>query len=452
MSKQKIKIIIGLIIGIIFIIVGIAFWPKTTPNQTSQETGTNFFSNIFPFIKNVVTDTTNSLLDTLGINEEIQTEEQKSLLVKVSNFPIAGFGVFNKERFIEVPPMSPAVVSTEPIEATSTITEQIQPEAETKPIAPPTEFIPTIKYVEKATGSIFQTYADKIDERKLSPNTIPVVHEALFGKNGESTIMRYLQENNATIETFIRPLPKEILGGDLIEGFQAPGLFLPENITDLSFSSDKSQIFYLFNTQNSAIGIITDYLGINKTQVFNSPFTEWLSQWPNERMITITTKPSYNVPGYMYAIDPAKKDLNKIIGNINGLTTLTSPNGQLVLYSNNNLALYMYEIGTGNSQPLGIQTLAEKCVWTKASDAIYCAVPKYIPTGNYPDSWYMGEISFNDNVWFIDINSGNTTMVLDVIRAGNEEELDIIKLDTDENQDYLFFMNKKDSYLWELDL
>lgn len=457
MQKRKIIIVIGIILGILLIVWGftILFKPTTTSQTGETTTGTNFFTNLFPFI-NTISNTTNKVLDILGIGNETPTEEPISLLQKVSNLPVAGFGVFNKERFIEIPEMSPAVVqSTEnpsnlPL---SGETGNLVPPAKgdlggLKPVTPPTETALVLKYTEKATGNVYQTYVDQIDERKISSNTIPIVHESFFAGNGESVIMRYLQGTNI-IETFIKNLPKEILGGDTIENLQNPGVFLPENITNMSISPDGSQIFYLFNTQGNSIGVTALSDGNIKTQVFVSPFTEWLSQWPNDRMITLTTKPSSNVPGYMYAIDPSKKDFNKILGGINGLTTLTSPNGKLILYNTNNLSLYLYSTETGNSQILDLKTLPEKCTWAKTNETIYCAVPKNIPSGQYPDSWYMGEVSFTDDIWSIDATNGNTTMVLE---TEGDNNMDIVKMATDDNQDFLFFINQKDSSLWKFDL
>ena len=197
---------------------------------------------------------------------------------------------------------------------------------------------PALRYVNKATGNIYQTFADKIDERKFSSTTIPKVYEALFGNKGESVIMRYLKTDNKTIETFVGTLPKEYLGADSIGTSEITGSFLPENISDISVAPDTSKIFYLFDIGDSVVGVTFTLQTNTKVQVFDSPFTEWLSFWPNNKMITLTTKPSANVPGFMYAINPDRKpastsaslggDFNKILSGINGLTTLTSPDGK----------------------------------------------------------------------------------------------------------------------------
>ena len=46
---------------------------------------------------------------------------------------------------------------------------------------------------------------------------------------------------------------------------------------------------------------------------------------------------------------------------------------------------------------LGLKTLPEKCIFNKFGSALYCAVPKQVPAEEYPDSWYQGVVSFDDN-------------------------------------------------------
>jgi hypothetical protein len=43
-------------------------------------------------------------------------------------------------------------------------------------------------------------------------------------------------------------------------------------------------------------------------------------------------------------------------------------------------------------------------------------------------------------------------MISDLSSVNGAEDIDGIKLNLDENQNFLFFVNKKDSYLWELSL
>ena len=450
MSKRNLILLTIILVAIVIITFGFFYFYQPISQTGDTTEGTNFFANFLPFggSKNTTPTNTTPPVDVSGYEQPVtETEISNAILKKVSGFPVAGFGVFMKERFKDVP----TVVPTQPIEQDTTNTTQTTKSA-VKPTPPPTEFAPALRYMDKVTGNIYQTFADKIDERKFSSTIIPKVYEAYFGNKGESVVMRYLKTDNKTIETFVGTLQKEYLGADLAGTNEVVGSFLPENISDMSVSFDSSKIFYLFSLADNATGITYSLQTNTKVQVFDSSFTEWLSFWPNNKIITVTTKPSANVPGYMYSINPDSKDFNKILGGINGLTTLTSPNGKMVLYGDNNLSLSIFNTDTKNSNLIGIKTLPEKCVWGATSDVIYCAVPSLINQAQYPDSWYQGEVSFSDKIWKVDIKSGNTTMILDPILIEGGENIDGIKLTLDENQNYLFFVNKKDSYLWELSL
>ena len=463
MTKRNLTLLIIVLIIISTIAFGFLYFYNPSGNTGTGTPGTNFLSNLLPFGKSTTnTSTPTPPADVSGYVPPAVTEVpvQQQNLTKVSTMPIAGFGVFQKERFVEMPVVIPSPTPALPEgegENTNT-TPSPSPtlpkgKGVAKPTPPATEFVPALRYTAKADGKVYETFADAINETQFTTTVIPKVYDAYFANKCQSVAMRYLNDDGKTIETFVGALPKEVLGGDTASDTEIKGSFLPENISDLNVSPDTLSLFYLFiqGDNDSSVGITADSLGGKKVQIFSSPFTEWLSQWPNSRMITLTTKPSAGVPGYMYAVDPNKKDFNKILGNINGLTTLASPSGKLILYSNDNLSLSIYNTDTKNSSPLGLKTLAEKCVWGKLSDTIYCAVPKNIEGSNYPDTWYQGEVSFADNIWKINTADGTTSLISDPASTVGED-IDGIKLALDENQNYLFFINKKDSYLWELNL
>jgi hypothetical protein len=314
--------------------------------------------------------------------------------------------------------------------------------------------VPALRYVARANGNIYETFADNIQESQFSTTVIPEVYDSYFGNGGNSVAMRYLKADGETIETFFVNLPKEIFNASATTttSNKITGTLLPDNTKNISVSSDASNMFYLFNSGDNMIGTTVNLTTNKKVQIFDSPFTEWTALWPNSKIITLTTKPAATVPGYMYTMNQSGKNLTQVLGGINGLTTLMSPNGKLILYGDDSLNLNVYNTSTNSSILLGVKTLPEKCVWDGASDAIYCAVPESIPSGQYPDSWYQGEVSFSDQIWKVDMATGNTTMLVDPSTASGGEEIDGIKLALDKGENYLFFVNKKDSYLWEFSL
>ncbi|MEK7140354.1 MAG: hypothetical protein AAB815_01065 [Patescibacteria group bacterium] len=438
MSKRNLILFIIILVILAAVVLGFLYFRQPKGGEEGDTGGINFLSEFNPFGRKKEATPAPAIPIDISETPSPGAEAPEIKLKRVSSMPVAGFAVFQKERFKDV-----------------SIPIPITAEGGTPPGAvapPPTEFAPALRYVARATGNIYQTFADKIDERRFSVTLVPKVSEAFFGKGAESVVMRYLKTDDRTIATFAGSVPKENLGADSSGNNEIRGTFLPDGISDMSVAPDGLKIFYLLNVLDNAVGVTAGVLGDKKLQVFDSPFTEWTTWWPNNKMITLTTKPSAGVPGYLYAIDPGKKDLNKILGDINGLTTLTSPSGKLVLWSNNNLSLGIYDIDTKTTNFFGARTLPEKCVWGKASDVIFCAVPKFVSPSLYPDAWYKGEISFSDEIWKIDVKNQNATMISDLSSINGIEDMDNIKLALDENANYLFFVNKKDSYLWELSL
>jgi hypothetical protein len=114
--------------------------------------------------------------------------------------------------------------------------------------------------------------------------------------------------------------------------------------------------------------------------------------------------------------------------------------------------LKVYPFSGGSPVDTVVSTLPEKCVWSKnKTDTVYCAVPEFIPENNSLDSWYKGLVSFSDEIWKIDTETGMGEMVRklnDAVPGG----IDATYLMLSPKEDYLIFTNKKDYHLWSLHL
>ena len=446
MSKKTFYLII-----FIFIVLG-AVWGVWFFKQRATVADPNAgltLRDFFPFGNTPSTETPASTdTETPGeapTGDEPVVTPPVPILQKISSMPIAGAVVFEKER--PVTETATAALATDPAPTTTTETNKTKSAPK-----PTTELAAAVRYTERERGHIYETYLDTIVEKKISNTTIPRIHEAFFGSKGETAILRYLESDNRTITTFAAGLPKEIPGGDSI--LDIKGGFLPSNISDLAIAPDTKKVFYLMPYTSSIIGTTSFFDGSQKTQLFGSEFTEWLSQWATARTILLTTKPSYAFAGYAYTLDTQTKSFDKLISAVPGLTTLMSPNGKLILYSEsagNSVSLKVFNVDTRESTDTGARTLPEKCTWGTNSEYAYCAVPTELPRANYPDKWYQGEVSFNDQIWKLDVRANFMTIVADPF-AITGEEVDAIKLSMDQKESYLIFTNKKDSYLWALNL
>ncbi len=230
MSKRNFILLIIVLVVAALGFFGFLYLKQPTPPTTGTTSGTNFFSQFNPFgnsSSNKPPATTPPPVDVSGYVPPETTPTAPTKLTKVSSVPVAGFTIFSKERLKEIP-----------IETTPSTTAN-PPTAKTKTVKPQTEFVPALRYVDRATGYIYQTFADTLSEQKFSETIIPTIYDAYFGNNGQSVLMRYLKPDGETIETFLGTLPKEppvtAENTDTTVGqAEIKGSFLPDDIKDIS--------------------------------------------------------------------------------------------------------------------------------------------------------------------------------------------------------------------------
>lgn len=306
-----------------------------------------------------------------------------------------------------------------------------------------------IRYIEKGTGNTFDYTPETGETARLTNQTIPRIQEAFFGDNGNKVFIRYIKEDNQTIETYFATVPKQILGGDGSAG-ELTGKFLEKNIIDLSISPKKDAAFLQTINTAGALGGIMTLLDENKKQVFTSPFSEWLSQWIKDDTITMTTKASGFVEGHMYGFNTKTSAFTKIFGGIFGLTTNTNPSLTKILFSKSTergIIFGLHNRDDLKNYNLNVTTLPEKCTWSATGGTIYCAVPKLIPGAVYPDEWYQGVVSFNDQIVRLD----PTQLYENEVLVDPEYEgvvVDAVQLQVDKTELYTAFIDKKTGMLY----
>ncbi len=317
------------------------------------------------------------------------------------------------------------------------------------------------RYMERSLGNIFETPLNTFAETRISNETHPQVAEALWGNKGNSVIFRYLDSQTdglikshiINLGTSATPITISTSTESVQPSFlKTEEVFLPDYIPFASTAGDNSNtLFYLKDTGGPILGFVTDFKNSSAINIFSSPFTEWLPQFPNKNLVTLNTKPSADVPGDMFFLNPKTKAVTKILGDINGLTTLTNTDGKYVLYSGTQVGvpqLSVYDTTKKTSNQISLQTLPEKCVWsTMQKTVVYCAVPQNIPTGTYPDQWYQGVISFSDSLWRIDVATLNVTPIM-VPGAYGAPAMDMTNLLLSSNDAYLLFVDKITSTPW----
>ncbi len=229
---------------------------------------------------------------------------------------------------------------------------------------------------------------------------------------------------------------------------------LNQNIIDLFISPDNKQ-YLTINHTNSRLNIeLADINSSIITPIFSSPIKEWLIEWTTPNIISLQTKPSSGLPGFLFHLNPQTKIFKNVLGPINGLNSKTSPDGKKIIYSENSngkLQTFIRDFSKDTNDLLDISTFADKCTWIN-TEYILCAIPKNINTAAYPDDWYNGKISFNDNLWIIDIKFLEPNILNEYGKPLGTNPIDAINLKVAPDKKSVYFINKIDSSLWSFDL
>lgn len=312
-----------------------------------------------------------------------------------------------------------------------------------------------VRYMDKATGNVYEFNTSNNSNTRISNTTLPKVSEVIWGLDSKSLFARSIKDGS--LQTFVGLLSTSTASG--AEG-KLEGSYLSDAIVAFVTSPKKDRTFYLKSSAEGIAGFLADSLGRGEKALWSFPTTEWVVSWPKDETIFLNTKASSQSEGHLYALNVKTGGLSPVLGRISGLTSLVSPNGEHILYSdssNNSLSLHLYDAKTNTESEVPFATLPEKCTWITVNRFI-CGAPSNTLSGNFPDSWYTGNTSFADNIRAVDVlvlPSNDPNRVIDgLFNLSQEanESIDAINLKTNPDGTMLIFENKKDFSLWILPL
>jgi hypothetical protein len=320
----------------------------------------------------------------------------------------------------------------------------------------------SIRFVERATGHVYETSNTSSETDRISDTRIPKIYQAIWNNTGTAFYARYLDGN--TLQTYYATLGRSTsaassTNGVLFAPLALSGSFLQSNIGNVMISPDtKNSLFYtIVQVANKAItdqSVVAKPDGSNPFLLTTSPLIEWATQWPNKNLITYTNKPSASFDGHLFFLNVTTGLFTEIADGL-GLTTNTNSDGSLVLETtatDGGIATNLYTVKTSTTSPFPLSTMAEKCTWSKkTTTAIYCAVPSNIPNASYPDDWYQGTVSFADDLWKIDTKTGSTKLLLSLSPVAHTN-IDATELSLSPDEHFLYFINKNDGSFWSLDM
>lgn len=307
-----------------------------------------------------------------------------------------------------------------------------------------------IRYVDRATGHIYDINPTTLERGKVYNTTTPRVYAALWRPDALGFVSRTLAERDEVVaNTAILLVPPQSTSTDSL--FRTQASLLRGTLGDVAVLPNGNLIYIEEET-----GSLTSssFMGDKTTTVFSRPFVEWRLKPISNSSAIIYTKPSESALGFAYRVDLGSGRLNKILGPLSALSVTPSVDGRRLAYSY--ISNQGYKLNATSVDGVSVEiiptTVADKCVWSKKDPGlVYCAVPENGLGAGAPDAWYQGLASYSDRVWRFNADT-NTAEILVDPKRNFDIEVDAFDLLLSPDEDYLFFTSKSDLSLWGLRL
>ena len=279
-------------------------------------------------------------------------------------------------------------------------------------------------------------------------------------ENGETLVLYESADDESVIRSAFVPFSTAGTG---------PSVQLFED--NIRVATDNGNLlFFIQVIDGKSVGVVVDVSNPSETRVvWESNFTSWIPRWGRSgSRITLYTPVTDLMKGFVYLIDPKGVLPNEQFASLisGGSAFMDTTTGYFILFEMKADDFAMKALVTNRDRSVAIDlppiTLPEKC--DGVNGVFVCAVPKVVPAETlsghetvFPDSWYQGDISFDDVIVMVNAATGEKRRVL----VADEEEIrilsdnaifDVIHPRMSADGDFLFFVNKYDMSLWMLRL
>ncbi|PKL72321.1 hypothetical protein CVV26_02035 [Candidatus Kuenenbacteria bacterium HGW-Kuenenbacteria-1] len=290
-------------------------------------------------------------------------------------------------------------------------------------------------YYQKDSGEFYRLSPDGEIKTLLTKDTYPNVEKIYWSPKKDKAILNF--PDNAKI---------------VYDFNQKKQYALPKNWNDFSFAPQGDSIAFKTTSSNPdkrwlsiANSDGTEYKAIEPMGENNNKVeVNWS---PNQQVIALYSESIGIDQQEVYFVGQNKENFLSMIVEGQDFRSKWSPKGDKLLYSiynavtNNNPTLWIADaegenIGK-NRISIGLQTWADKCIFSSDNETVYCAVPRNLPEGSgfYPELANESPSDF----YKIDTRTGQNYLLASP--ANTDYIIDQIILSGDEK--YLYFTDKE---------
>lgn len=321
------------------------------------------------------------------------------------------------------------------------------------PVAGATSFISNgsldVRYVSRADGHVFDVNPSTLAKVEVLNITSPKIYVAEWKADGSGFVERSLVGSGETVSnvavTIIPPKATSTAYTSLvapIRGF----------VDDIKVLADGSVIY---NLSDTGAVVNSGFQGEKPRTLFTLDFTDWQMKPVNASAVLLLTKPSASAEGYAYLLNPKTGSFSRLLGPLDGLSALLSPDGKRLVYNSTSgsaNSTFVLNLSTSLTTSIYPPTLPDKCAWSKKlPSTVICGAPRDGLGKDVPDEWYQGLASYSDRIYRFNSDTNTAELLADPEKDFNTK-LDVMSPFLSPDEDYLFFTDKNSLLLWALKL
>ena len=291
-----------------------------------------------------------------------------------------------------------------------------------------------VYFTEAGTGHIYNIDTTSGEESRISNITVATANRSALSTDGRFAVIASV-ENQSTLTIITLPHGSTTLDSFTIAADAFSFSLTPSNILLYAEYDNSSVVAYAYDLEKKT-----------QTKLFTLPFRDATIVWGSEAISTHYAYPrtTSQLEGYLYQIKNGTMSRLPISGY--GLSALSD--GVNTIFTKRAGEVYessVYEHDSRTITSLSSPFLPEKCA-LKERDLL-CGFATIGYDNNSPDTWYSGEVSYNDGLWYTNLETEESFLVLNPeVESGRTVDMKNIIIQNDNKA--AFFVNKTDLSLW----
>lgn len=293
-----------------------------------------------------------------------------------------------------------------------------------------------LQYYDQQTGKFYRLSADGLSKSELTDAVYRGVNQITWDPNGDQAILEFPDQSKILYSFTTKKqttLPKE-----LNDFSWSPGS--DQIVSKYLDGADPTNQWLIVSKPDGSDSLSVEHLGANADKV--------TSAWsPNNQVIATYQKTVSGDQSEIIFLGAQGENFPSVNIEGRGFIPNWSPDGRRLLYSaynesnDDNPHLFIMSGSTSNLGggllDLGLDTTADKCVFSTTGSTIYCAVPYYLNPGSGPQPELSAGIP--DNIYRIDLTSGQSELIARPVDSKLNQRFSATNLQLTAGDTYLFF-------------